>query len=194
MKKLCSAALAAAMLLAVPLTASASSKDYTEGYQAGYQDGFRQGYQAALFGFSEAAPASVPTETEAAVEVEPKSGTILFGEKLKSNCKMVINASKESAVVVCLKTAAGVTHYAFYVQAGDSVTVKVPDEVLYAFFASGDGSQWRGYGKGKLFGDSTVFTKDIHTLYLKRYTYTYTLFPVTDGNFKETPSDESEFF
>nr|DAT88079.1 MAG TPA: hypothetical protein [Caudoviricetes sp.] len=192
MKKLCSAALAAAMLLTVPITASASSKDYTEGYQAGYQDGFRQGYQAALFGFSETTPASAPTE--AAVEVEPKSGTILFGEKLKSSGKITVNASKESAVVVCLKTAAGVTHYAFYVQAGDSVTVNVPNEVLYAFFASGDGSQWRGYGQGKLFGDTTVYTKDIHTLYLKKYHYTYTLYPVTDGNFSETPSDESEFF
>ena len=187
MRKMLCAALALVLLLSLPLTAGAASKDYTQGYQDGYKDGFLQGLQAALYGLDDE-----PEEPE--VEAEPKSGTILFGEKLKSKSKITVNASKQSAVVVCLKTGAGVTHYAFYVQAGDSVTVNVPDEALYAFFASGDGSQWRGYGQGKLFGDTTVFTKDIHTLYLKTYHYTYTLYPVTDGNFSETPSDESEFF
>ena len=77
----------------------------------------------------------------------------------------------------------------FYVRAGDTVTVGVPCEYLYVYFASGD--TW--YGTSHLFGEDTSYSMDDTICDFTEYTWEYTLYPVSSGNFSQTPIDEDEF-
>ena len=122
---------------------------------------------------------------------KPASGTILTGGEYYGS-EITVHADSSYDYVVLLKDSNEVVLLAFYVQAGDSVTVSVPDERLYVYFASG--KYWYGYGKGLMFGEDTDYSKDDHIKNFAKYTYEYTLYPVTDGNFSETPSNEDEFF
>ena len=88
-----------------------------------------------------------------------------------------------------LKNSSGTERISFYVRAGETVTVGVPAEYLYVYFASGD--IW--YGKSNLFGSETHYSKDSKICNFTRYTCEYTLYPVNNGNFSETPIDEDEF-
>ena len=45
-----------------------------------------------------------------------------------------------------------------------------------------------------MFGEDTVFSKDDEMLDFTECGWEYTLQPVYDGNFSETPSNENEFF
>ena len=74
----------------------------------------------------------------------------------------------------------------------ETVTVGVPADELYIYFASG--TKWYGYGKGLMFGEDTSYSKDDELVDFSEYTWEYTLYPVNDGNFSETPSNENEFF
>lgn len=65
----------------------------------------------------------------------------------------------------------------------------VPAEYLYVYFASGD--TW--YGASNLFGEHTNYSMDDELLNFKEYTWEYTLYPVTDGNFSQTPIDADDF-
>ena len=120
---------------------------------------------------------------------EPSSGTVLSGQKFKES-QITVTAPSNAGCVVKLKTIDGDTRLMFYVRAGQTVTVGVPAEYLYVYFACG--STW--YGKQDLFGAYTSYSKDDKVQDFMHYTWTYTLKPVTNGNFSETPVTKEEFF
>ena len=148
-----------------------------QGYNAGYKIGYDEGYDA---GFAAMRPID-----------KPVSGTILTGREYNSGRTITIKADTDEDYVVSVKDY-WMDYLAFYVRAGDTVTVGVPDTYLYVYFASG--KEWYGYGKGLMFGDDTDYSKDDEKLDFTQYSYTYTLYPVTNGNFSESPSNENEFF
>lgn len=121
---------------------------------------------------------------------EPFTGTILEGFERYNASEITVTASKSESCVVKLKNSYGTTVLSFYVRAGQTTTVGVPAQSLYVYFASG--KTW--YGKEDLFGAGTSYSKDDDLLDFKSYTWSYTLYPVTDGNFSETPIDADEFF
>ena len=119
---------------------------------------------------------------------EPRSGTILSGIEYYGS-EITVTASGGESYVVKLKTASGITRLSFYVRAGDTVTIGVPDEYLYVYFASGD--TW--YGNTHLFGKHTSYSMDDELCDFTEYTWEYTLYPVSNGNFSQTPIDADEF-
>ena len=120
---------------------------------------------------------------------EPRSGAILMGSEDLYGSKITIAASGGESCIVKLKTSSGITRLSFYVRAGDTVTVGVPSEYLYVYFASGD--TW--YGQNHLFGEDTSYSMDDTICNFTEYTWEYTLYPVSSGNFSQTPIDEDEF-
>jgi len=102
---------------------------------------------------------------------------------------ITVTAPNTESCVVKLKTRSGITRLAFYVRAGETVTVGTPNEYLYVYFASG--GTW--YGEDHLFGARTSYTMDDEICDFVNYSWEYTLVPVSDGNFSETPIDEEEF-
>lgn len=123
---------------------------------------------------------------------KPYSGAIISGAEYHNESEITVTADSSNDYVVSLKDSRGTEYVSFYVRAGDTVTVGVPQKWLYVYFASGD--EWYGYGKGLMFGKNTVYSKDDEPQDFSKYTWKYTLHPVTGGNFSETPSDEDEFF
>ena len=178
-----------------------SSNGYGAGYDfgrdAGYSSGFYAGFSAAGGSRSDAILAQYGieqvqgSENNTTTTAPPVSGTILSGSE-HNGSEITVTADSSSHYVVSLKTASGVERLSFFVRSGETVTVGVPSEYLYVYFASG--TSWYGYGKGRMFGEDTVYTKDDDLIDFTEYTWEYTLYPVYDGNFSETPSDESEFF
>lgn len=192
MRRILSLLIVIALLISIPISAHADSDDYIKGYRDGYEDGFQRGLEAALSGLGNSTEKSSSTP---ATEKEPINGAVLYGKRQPHTGAMItVNASDDQAVVVLLKSPGGVPKFAFYVRAGKTITISVPKNTLNAYFASGNSANWCGYGEGKMFGNSTVYSKDDHLLHLSQYTYTYTLYPVTDGNFEQTPIDEDDFF
>lgn len=120
---------------------------------------------------------------------EPRSGTVLSGREVYDGSEITIHAASGHSCVVKLKTRSGTERISFYVRAGDTVTVGVPAEPLYVYFASGD--TW--YGKTDLFGSRTSYSMDDEIFDFTRYTCEYTLYPVSNGNFSETPIDADDF-
>ena len=120
---------------------------------------------------------------------EPRSGAILTGKEYYDGSEITIRASGGDSYVVKLKTASGITRLSFYVRAGDTVTVGVPSEYLYVYFASGD--TW--YGEEHLFGEDTSYSMDDDIQNFIDYTWEYTLYPVYNGNFSETPISADQF-
>lgn len=123
---------------------------------------------------------------------KPYSGAILSGAEYYNESEITVTADSAHDFVVSLKDSRGTEYVSFYVRAGDTVTVGVPSKWLYVYFASG--KEWYGYGKGLMFGKYTDYTKDDEIQDFTRYSWEYTLRPVTSGNFSESPSDEDEFF
>lgn len=123
---------------------------------------------------------------------QPVSGKILSGQEYTDGSEITVTASSGSSYVVSLKNAAGTTRVVFFVRAGETVTVGVPREKLYVYFASGD--KWYGYKKGYMFGEHTAYSMDDEVKDFITYTWEYTLYPVTNGNFQETPTTEDSFF
>lgn len=160
--------------------AQALEDAYNEGYDDGYTKGFHQARNQMLEDSKKPSPKSMPA-----------SGTIISGQKY-SGSTLTIKSDSSSACVVSLKTVNSEERMAFFVRAGDTVTVNVPSEKLYAYFAYG--TTWYGYGEGLMFGDNTSYSKDDEVLDFTQYTFEYTLYPTYNGNFTETPSDEDEFF
>ena len=121
--------------------------------------------------------------------VKPYSGEILLGTEVVDESAITISAPHNDDCVVSLKTRSGTTRISFFVRAGDTVTVGVPCEYLCCYFAYGD--TWYGYDH--LFGEDTYYAKDDKYQNYIDYTWEYTLYPVNDGNFSQTPIDEDEF-
>lgn len=132
------------------------------------------------------------TATKPTPLIIPASGKILSGMEYKNGSTITVTADSTSNYVVTLKDASDVKYVSFFVRAGETVTVGVPSMKLYVYFASG--KQWYGYGRGLMFGENTVYSKDDDIMDFINYSWEYTLYPVSDGNFSETPSDEDEFF
>ena len=120
---------------------------------------------------------------------EPRSGEILSGHEVYDESEIMITASGGESCVVKLKTRSGTERMSFYVRAGDTVTVGVPAEYLYVYFATGD--TW--YGNKHLFGENTSYSMDDEICDFTEYTWEYTLYPVSNGNFSETPIDADDF-
>lgn len=119
---------------------------------------------------------------------EPTSGTILSGCRVVDGSELTISTSNHPCVVK-LKDYAGVTKLSFYVRKNTKITMTVPYEYMYVYFASGE--TWYGYNH--LFGEGTSYSKDDDLLDFNNYTFEYTLYPVTNGNFTETKISENEF-
>lgn len=154
---------------------------YKYGYDYGYDVGYEEGYSAGHHdGYSTLKPVN-----------KPVSGTILSGREYAES-EITVKADGAYSYVVSLKNGGGVERLSFFVRAGETVTVGVPAEYLYVYFASG--TSWYGYGEGLMFGENTSYSKDDEVLDFTQYTWEYTLYPVSNGNFSETPSNENEFF
>ena len=121
-------------------------------------------------------------------ELEPVSGKILSGKEYNDS-EITVTAPENKSCVVKLKTKSDKTRLTFYVRAGRTVTVGVPAEKLYVYFASG--KTW--YGEKHLFGAGTSYTKDDKIRDFTDQSWTYTLQLVSDGNFSQTRIDEDEF-
>jgi hypothetical protein len=155
----------------------ALDKSYNEGYDAGYKKGYDRGYSKGQ---------SDPREVK-----KPTSGTILEGKEYDES-EIKIEADTSNNYVVTLKDQDGTVIVSFFVRAGATVTVGVPAEKCYVYFASG--KDWYGYGEGLMFGENTYYSMDDELVDFDGSTWTYTLEPVTDGNFTETPIDKDDFF
>lgn len=155
-------------------------KARNDGYAQGYDEGYEKGH---LAGYREGYAALKPVD-------KPASGYILYGNEY-SESEITITAS-EAPCVVSLKSSAEKTLLSFFVRSGDTVTVGVPARDLYVYFASG--INWYGYGKGLMFGKDTAYSRDDELLDFANYTWEYTLYPVTNGNFSQTPCNEADFF
>ena len=130
------------------------------------------------------------SETEDLLPVEePQSGEFLYGFEYETSSKLTISAPSGESCLVKLKTASGYTRCTFYVRAGDTVTVGIRKEPLYVYFATG--KTW--YGEVHLFGKNTSYSMDDEIRDFENYTWEYTLYPVSDGNFSETPISADEF-
>jgi len=120
---------------------------------------------------------------------EPYSGAILAGSEIYDESEITVKASGGESCVVKLKTRYGTERLSFYVRAGDVVTVGVPCEYLYVYFASGD--TW--YGEDLLFGEDTSYQKVKDLENFADYTWEYTLYPVSNGNLSLSQVDADEF-
>ncbi len=169
--------LLSAVILILAISGCYSEDDLTAAKAEGYEAGYRAGYEA---GYNALKPID-----------RPESGEILFGKEY-DEAQLKVLAATGCDYVVSLKDMLGQQYISFYVRAGDTVTVGVPANFLYVYFASGN--EWFGYGQGLMFGEDTYYTKDDEVLDFTEYNWEYSLEPVYDGNFSETPSNENEFF
>lgn len=119
----------------------------------------------------------------------PYSGQVFIGEDLYRESELTIKSSSLESCYIKLKGSSGIDVFSFFVRAGTSVTVSVPSGYYYVYFSYGN--EW--YGTKYLFGPDTTYAKDDELLDFENYTWEYTLQPVYNGNFSETPIDESEF-
>lgn len=130
-------------------------------------------------------------------QAEPENGEILrYGKGYWQSyySSITVTAPEKEAVVVKLKRtvpgkARKETVVAFYVCAGETVEMEIPAISMYVFFAQGE--TWYGYDD--LFGDSTAYGKDSEQIDFSWHTVTYTLQPVSDGNFTTKTTSESDF-
>jgi hypothetical protein len=167
----------------------ALDKSYNEGYDEGYEkgcsDGYDEGYDEGYdIGYSKG-------EAEPKQVSRPTSGTILQGMEYEES-EITVKADTSQDYVVSVRSAGGTPYVVFYVRAGATVTIGVPARKCYVYFASG--TDWYGYGEGLMFGKNTHYSMDDELVDFDGSTWTYTLEPVTDGNFTDTPIDKEDFF
>ena len=159
-----------------------SANNYTKAdLEAAQKKGYDQGYKK---GYAEGYAALKPVD-------RPRSGTILSGKETIGS-QITVKCSTTRDYVVQLKTFSGLDCVSFYVRAGETVTIDVPKAYLFVYFASG--TEWYGYGPGLMFGEDTVYSKDDEAIPFTDGHWEYTLYPVSHGNFTETPSNETDFF
>lgn len=123
-------------------------------------------------------------------KTEPINGTFLMGQQYYGGNRLTVIASPYSSHVVKLKNTEKKDVLSFYVRAGETVSVSVPNGLFYVYFASGN--KW--YGDDWLFGEHTSYSMDPDLQDFENYSLTYTLYESTNGNFKEKTIDEEEFF
>ena len=119
----------------------------------------------------------------------PANGQVFTDIFSYKESELTIHSSSHTSCFIKLKDASNTTVLSFFVQPNRSLTISVPDGYYRVFFAYGD--DW--YGPDYCFGDDTYYGKDDNLLDFYNYTYEYTLYPVENGNFKETPISADEF-
>lgn len=119
----------------------------------------------------------------------PQSGQVFIGSDMYRYSELSIDSSSNESCYIKMKNVMGDDIFSFFVRAGDSVTVQVPSGYFYVYFSYG--KEW--YGTEHIFGPDTQYAKDDELLDFKNYTWEYTLYPTTNGNFTETPIDPEEF-
>lgn len=135
-------------------------------------------------------PTTAATKPVPQPKLRPTSGTISVNNVSSGEETSTITVhTADQDCVVKLKTSSGKTVLSFFVRANDTITMSVPERVLYAYFAQGD--TW--YGWSSYFGESTVYSKDSSPTDFSKYTIEYTLYRVSNGNLTLTPVDEDDF-
>lgn len=119
----------------------------------------------------------------------PLSGEILSGSEVEDGSELTVKAGSTSSCVIKLKTLTGVERLSFFVRAGDTVTIRVPAERLQLYYASGD--NW--YGKSKLFGEDTFYSKEEEILDFTQYTYEFEFSPSFGGYSDDKEIDPDDF-
>ena len=119
----------------------------------------------------------------------PATGQVFIGKNKDCYSSLTIKSSSSESCYIKLKDAYGRDVFSFFVRAGTTVEVNVPEGNFYVYFAYG--TDW--YGTELLFGPDTSYAKDDELLDFSQYTWEYTLYPVTNGNFSETPISADEF-
>ncbi len=119
----------------------------------------------------------------------PENGEVFIGENLYRYSGLTILSSSAQSYYIKMKDRDGVDVFSFFVRAGETVTIDVPGGYYQVFFACGN--DW--YGTEYLFGNETAYSKDDEILDFSNYTWQYTLYPVTNGNFQETEISADEF-
>lgn len=137
------------------------------------------------------APSVAVTETQSSLKALPLplNGQIFTGSGAQRESQLTIHSSASDAYYIKLKDVNNITRFAFFVRPNSTVIMDVPEGNFYIYFASG--STW--YGKDDLFGPDTVYSKDSTLHDFTEYTYEYTLYPVVNGNFKETIISAEDF-
>jgi|GEM_PF-6558607 len=113
------------------------------------------------------------------------NGEMIIYPRYYDDFKITVNASfTENCYVYCLNHDYSYNSFSFYVEKGQSTTMKVPSGTYSVYFAEGE--IW--YGKEELFGDNTAISMDSENLTLARVkdglsSITYTLYSVPSGNF-----------
>lgn len=151
----------------------------------GYSAGYEAGYQAALDAATET---TVVTKNP---QSPPYSGTV-HGNRIydyEDHSEITIHASSGHDCVVKLKHQDGSTALTFYVRAGETATVNVPQQNLYVYFA--EGTDW--YGWNDLFGEETAYSRDKDPVDFSAYTIEYTLYMVSNGNLTLDQIDPEDF-
>lgn len=118
----------------------------------------------------------------------PSTGQIIISTNKPRYSKITIHNSSSNCFIK-LKDYNLNDVFGFFVRAGDTVTVDVPQGNFYVYFASGN--TW--YGESHLFGESTQCSKDENIQNFYDYTYEYTLYNVNNGNFNPETIDVDEF-
>ena len=120
---------------------------------------------------------------------EPASGTILSGSSGYGS-EITIVATETESVVIKLKDTNGNEVLSFYVRAGDTVTINVPDEYMYVYFATG--KTW--YGEEEMFGQRTKYymEEDLTNFYYYTWEYQMGSLFLTDLNIVKI--EKEEFF
>ena len=161
-------------------------KGYDRGYYSGYEFGYNAGHYDGYEANKDDDFALQPLE-------RPYTGEIVYDDsKFERNTSITVTAPSDSDVVVSLKNLSKATLRSFYVRAGETASIRVPAVYLYVYFAFG--TTWYGYGEGLMFGDGTVYSKDDDMVDFDGKSWEYSLSPVKNGNFSETPTNENDFF
>lgn len=119
----------------------------------------------------------------------PASGKVFIGEGSRCDSTLTIRSSTTKSCYIKLKDVQKNDVYSFFVPAGATVIAPVPGGNYYVYFAYG--TDW--YGPEYIFGPETTYAMDDELCDFNRYSWEYTLYPSTGGNFSETPISGNEF-
>lgn len=131
-----------------------------------------------------------PTDPDANLTPKtlPQNGKVLNGSE-GGYAGVKVTASYGENAYVKVKDAQGKTVVGFFVRAGSTAQVYVPEGTYTVQFAMGD--TW--YGKKKCFGSKTAYGQDEGVSLGYGDLITYTLQKTTSGNFSMQSLDESQF-
>ena len=119
---------------------------------------------------------------------EPESGTILSGYAPADASEITVILEPTGSAVVMLKDISDRVLLSFYVRGGDTVTVGVPEEMMFVHFAGG--TTW--YGEDLLFGEDTFYQQDETLTDFTQYSWTYDIDPMKKNDFSYDEPEEKD--